>query len=263
MRSSRFFQNAADAIFLFLAKVLWLATASLAAVIALVFAFPGINPIESLRPAQIAYTPLPTPAVPVAAAAESTSVVPTLPPVWTATALPSFTPTHTATPTATATHTPSPTASATATPTATASATVTPGPSPTGPTPTTPPTRSPYPYVAQEGAPLYRKNFANTNGCAWFGISGQVFDAQGRGINGVYVLVEGNGVSYPAPTGNALKYGNGGYEITLGDKPVASDDVYTVTLLDGARQPISELYSFPTYDDCNRAHIVINFVRQP
>jgi hypothetical protein len=60
-------------------------------------------------------------------------------------------------------------------------------------------------------------------------------------------------------TGLAPQYGPGGYEITLGDRPLDSDDALTVQLFDQAMLPLSDKVTFDTFEDCDRNLILVNF----
>ena len=89
---------------------------------------------------------------------------------------------------------------------------------------------------------------------------GRVLDKDGRGINGLFVLVEGNGIDLPVPTGPS-PLGAGGYEITLSSAPSETIEHYVLTLLDGSNQALSASYFVPTFDDCQRNQLRIDFVQ--
>ncbi len=127
--------------------------------------------------------------------------LPTLTPThtWTATFPPTFTPSPTNTPTLTPTLTPSSTATVTPSITPSPTVTNTPGPtdtpsntppptltpSPTGPTPIPSATEIPFAFNLREDV-RYAANFANTLGCAWQGIGGQVFRLDGTELSGPF-----------------------------------------------------------------------------
>ena len=128
---------------------------------------------------------------------------------------------------------------------------------PRTPTPTR--TLSLFPYTKTNDSPAYLPNFANSNGCAWFGIAGQVFDLERKGVLGLIVRVTGpNSFQANAITGSVPRYGASGWEITLGTTPVDSND-YRIQLRNGAGQPLSDLIVVPTFAECNRNHIIFNF----
>ncbi len=100
--------------------------------------------------------------------------------------------------------------------------------------------------------------------CNWMGVGGQVLDLQGSGITGITVQVGGRldnktVTLYPSLTGTALKYGPAGYEVTLAEKPLASDRTVWIQLLDQQKMPLSERVYFSTSADCDKNLIIINF----
>ena len=133
---------------------------------------------------------------------------------------------------------------------------VTPGLSPT---PTR--TRSPFQFTLQDGNPVYLKNFANTAGCNWLGIAGQVFDLNGNVMLNLIVHLEGGGLNVDTITGTRIEYGPGGYELYLGNTPINTADVYRIQLRTSVGQPLSDVYVVPTFADCNRNLILANFVQ--
>lgn len=120
---------------------------------------------------------------------------------------------------------------------------------------------TPFPFVLSAGSPAYISNIANSNGCAWFGMAGQVINLQQQGIVGFFVHVEGGGINVDAPTGSVPKYGSSGWEVTLGSAPIDSTNTYKVQLRNGAGVPQSDTIHIPTYNDCTRNHILISFVQ--
>jgi hypothetical protein len=132
-----------------------------------------------------------------------------------------------------------------------------PTPDPRTPAPTR--TLSLFQFNITPDTPAYLPNFANSHGCAWFGVSGQVFDLNYTGILGLIVRVTGPG-NFQADTitGSAPKYGASGFEVTLGATPIDSND-YRIQLRNGAGQALSENYVLVTSSQCNRNHIIVNF----
>jgi hypothetical protein len=186
-----------------------------------------------------------------------TVLVPTFPPEWT----PQPTPTASNTPLPnTATPIPSETSTVvvrtkTPTPTPTRS------PTPRGPTATPSATRSAYNYTLQAGSPSYMANFTNQSGCAWFGIGGQVFGADGRPQIGLTVHVEINGSPLEALTGSNLAVGPGGYLIPLGTQPAATTDTYQIELRNNTGTALSAKYAVKTFAECPKNMVVVNFVQ--
>jgi hypothetical protein len=250
--------NLLAALFLVMSCLSCLVTAAL-------FFDPNLNPIASLRPGA-EEEPIPTLAVVIGPGTNlppgPTSALPTLPPEWTPTNTPTITNTPLAsnTPTETPTNTPiPPTRTLTFTPTRT------PSPTSTGPTPTPTRTRSAFQFTLQPGSPAYLANFANNQGCNWFGVSGQAFDLKNKDISGLIVHIDGpSGLSIDALTGSAQKYGTSGYEITLGATPTDTTNAYKIQLRNGSGQPLSDSITFQTFGNCStnpRNHTVINFVQ--
>lgn len=130
-------------------------------------------------------------------------------------------------------------------------------PDPRTPTPTR--TLSPFNFTKTSDSPAYLPNFANSNGCAWLGISGQVFDLERKGALGLIVRVTGsNGFDASTITGSFQKYGPSGYEVTLGIAPVDGTDWY-IQLQNGSGQALSETINLQTFNDCQRNHMIFNF----
>jgi hypothetical protein len=99
--------------------------------------------------------------------------------------------------------------------------------------------------------------------CKWLGVAGQVNDLEGSPVTGILVLLGGN-LEYKIQnqttiTGTARNYGPAGYEFTLADHLVKSNDVLWVQLVDQSYIPLSTKVYFDTYDDCNKSLVIINF----
>ena len=119
----------------------------------------------------------------------------------------------------------------------------------------------PFFFVFQPGSPAYLANTVNTAGCNWMGITGQAFDLLGKPVLGYYVHLEGGGLTVDAPTGGKPSVGPGGYEIVLSDHPIETTDTYRVQLRNASGQPLSDTYVIPTFGDCRRNWILVNFVQ--
>jgi len=115
------------------------------------------------------------------------------------------------------------------------------------------------PYRLQQGTPILISHA--TQGCNWMGIAGQVFDADGVAEIGVFLQIEGPGISTSAFTGSAPQYGEGGYEVQLADAPAATSGEFSITVLDDAFNPASDTVSFDTSASCDSNLILINFER--
>ena len=121
----------------------------------------------------------------------------------------------------------------------------------------------PYSFAIQSGTPIQTQNFANSSGCAWQGIAGQVFDTNGNPLKNIVVKAGGtwNGatVNILGMTGIATGYGEGGYELVLGSKVVASTNTVWVQILDLSGNPISQKVNISTSTDCTKNLVLLNF----
>jgi hypothetical protein len=122
------------------------------------------------------------------------------------------------------------------------------------------------PLILQKGSPAYILNFVHINeGCAWFGIAGQIFNNNNQTVNNLIVNLKGKlgsaTIDKVAVTGipEANFYGPGGYEIKIGDKPIASEDTLSIQVFDLKGNNLSKTVSFKTFSDCNKNLIIINF----
>lgn len=171
---------------------------------------------------------------------------------------PTSTPIKTNTPTSAST---SP--AATNTPTTAATATTAKTNTPTT-APTAVSTTTAYLYTVQSGSPVQIQNFVNsTAGCAWQGIAGQVFDNDSTPVKNIVVKAGGtwNGatVNLLGMTGAASNYGEGGYELVLGTKVVATNNTVWVQLYDLAGKALTEKVYVSTSTDCTKNLVLLNF----
>ena len=138
-------------------------------------------------------------------------------------------------------------------------------------TPTTTPTPAPspteyYDYGIQIGSPAAVANFLHPDaGCNYTGIGGQVFGKDGKPISDQIVVkvtgtLEEKNVESLAITGGFPALGPGGYEITLADHLVGTNNSLFLQLLDLNGLPVSPLISFNTYSDCTKNLVILNFV---
>lgn len=144
----------------------------------------------------------------------------------------------------------------TKTPTPTPTDTPTPGPSPTATS-----TLSPFPFTKDTVSPQYLQNFANTAGCNWMGIAGEVFDLQGNPVpNGEYrVHVWESGVDQRVAVGDAPRYGPSGYEQFLFDAPRVQDQNIQLETTNGTA--VSQVYRVQTRASCNQNLLYFVFVQ--
>jgi hypothetical protein len=244
-----------------------------ALVFVVLFQAPGL--LLNYIPTGSTYLPLPVPAtavvlilpspLPISTDESGQPVYPTFPPTWT----PEDTPTVTQTPgPATASAIPSGTAAVvtdTPVPSQTLPPTATEPPptaTSTGPTPTATATQSAFRFTLQPGNPTYLSNFLNNQGCNWFGIVGRAFGSDGEPIINLTVHLEGGGLNVEALTGSgSAALGPGGYQIPIADHPIATTDTYRIDLRNNTGQPWSDVYVVPTFGECTKNMVMVNFVQ--
>jgi hypothetical protein len=141
------------------------------------------------------------------------------------------------------------------------------GPGPTTPQGEPPPAvylpllhRGAFAFQLQNGTPVYLSNILNGFGCNYMGIAGRVFDSNQMPVIGLVVRLESDVLTFDAFTGNQPAIGPGGYEIWLGDAPVATTDVYSIHVRDTAGGALSATAVIPTFADCAKNLILVNWV---
>lgn len=156
---------------------------------------------------------------------------------------PSVTPTF---PPATPTRTPSPTPTDTPTP---------------GPSATATATFSPFPFTKDQTSPQYLQNFANSAGCNWMGVAGEVLDLEGSPVGqGQFVVhVWDSGIDERVNVGGAPAYGPSGYEQFIFDAPRVQEHSIQLETTNGTA--VSQVYRFQTRASCNQNLIWFIFVQ--
>lgn len=118
-------------------------------------------------------------------------------------------------------------------------------------------------FAIQSGTPVQIQNFANSSGCSWQGIAGQVFDIDGAPLKNVLVKAGGtwNGaaVNLMGMTGLATSYGEGGYELVLGSKVASTTNTVWVQLYDLSGNSLSQKVTISTSTDCAKNLVLLNF----
>lgn len=205
---------------------------------------PALLVLPSVTPS---FTPTNTP-IPTWTFTPTETETPTLTPTETFTLAPTVTITDTAGPTDTPSITPTPSVSPTFTPTVT----------PTGPTATFTATVSPFPFVLRDNQVIFTSNFANTAGCAWQGMGGQVFDLNDQPLVGVRVHVfDGFSVDLYATSGTNTLYGTSGWEIPV--ETTISTKTYLIELQSPQGTVISPTVQVTFPQDCARNLAIVNF----
>jgi hypothetical protein len=118
-------------------------------------------------------------------------------------------------------------------------------------------------YSVQRGSPVAIPNFVDVEaGCNWSGIGGQVFDQNGSPMMGLIVKVsgifDGHQVLEYIYTGSSQRFGPGGYDLKLADRPVSSQSL-SIQLLDTVGTPLSMPFGLYTFDTCQQNLLIINF----
>ncbi len=104
------------------------------------------------------------------------------------------------------------------------------------------------------GGPSFTLNFANSAGCSFQGIGGQVFDVNGEPLNGIRVQVLGQNFENFTVSGSNTFYGAGGWEIAL-------DTSVIVSLQTPAGTTISPQVTVAFPGDCARNLALVNFIQ--
>ncbi len=162
-----------------------------------------------------------------------------------------------------ATITPSLTITFTLTPSAIPSATQPLPPSSTPnnftPQPTEPPP-SPFPFALRDNQPpTYTLNFANSAGCSWQGIGGQVSDMSAQAIGGIRVHVYGSGIDTYTSSGSNSLYGASGWEVPLSN--TVNTNIYFVELQSQGGTIISETVQVRFSGVCQQNLALVNFAQ--
>jgi hypothetical protein len=171
-------------------------------------------------------------------------------PTWTWTPTTTLTPTETPPPSATITETQGPTETPSLTFTPSISPTFTPSITPTGPPETFTPTLSPFLYALR------------SQGCAWQGIGGQVYDENGTELNstsGLQVHIFGSGVDARTQVGTNSFYGVSGWEQAVDTKINAN--TYFVELLSGGGTAISDRIQVTFPSNCEQNAALVRFYK--
>ena len=235
---------------------------------AVIFLVPGAvdNPFAAIFEADRAAAEIVPPTLAVAAALPTVTPTPTeepLQPTWTPLAVPPTTtslPGNTRLPTSTPSLVPT-LPSRTPTPTHTPTPSNTPTPTPTGPTPTPSATRSAFPFTKTDNSPFYLQNYANTAGCNWLGVAGEVLDLNRNPVSpGSYVVhVWGSDIDERLLVGSAPAYSPSGWEQFLFDSPVIRD--YNVQLETPNGTAVSQIYRVQTRSSCNENLLRLDFTQ--
>ena len=117
-----------------------------------------------------------------------------------------------------------------------------------------------YTHVFAKHSPQYITNFANSAGCNWLGVAGQVFNSVGDPApSGSHMIhVTGSGIDQQAYTGSAQAYGPAGWEIYLGSYP--RESFHRIQSFTATGIAVSPLYEFNTWAECEMNLVIVSFV---
>lgn len=116
---------------------------------------------------------------------------------------------------------------------------------------------SEFAFRLAEDEVIYTAN-ANDRGCDWASIGGLVTATDGTAMNGYRVQITGDELDETIFTGTAPAFGDGGYEVTLGDTPIA--ERYIVQLLDRQGDAVAPPVEVFTRETCDANVAIVNFV---
>lgn len=126
------------------------------------------------------------------------------------------------------------------------------------------PEPTPLPYTIQDGTPTYIENFLNDLECDWLGVAGQVLGWEQNGTPDLWVHLggelEGASIDLLSLPGSAPGYGGGGYEFSLGDRPMVSENLVWIELQDPSGNPMTERVYLSTSENCEENLILVNWV---
>jgi len=144
----------------------------------------------------------------------------------------------------------------------TPSITDTPTLAPTEPTQTI--TSTPMP-VSAKITYLASTDFHPEKNCNWSGVAGKVLGTDGKPIQFLEILLggiyDGKPISSLTLSGNATAYGQSGFELVLGDHPVASTQTLWIQLLDNTAKPLTNRIYFDTYEGCTQNLVLVVFTK--
>lgn len=121
---------------------------------------------------------------------------------------------------------------------------------------TTPTEVFPFRFNIQAGYPVYSRY---PGGCNWLGFTGQVFDLNGQPLYGLVVRI--GGPEYLLLSGNARSFGFNGWLEQVANQPTTTTGFYSLQLQDPLGNALSPTVPMPTFADCARNLITVNFVQ--
>jgi hypothetical protein len=113
--------------------------------------------------------------------------------------------------------------------------------------------------VLQNNKVRYQANFANSAGCSWAGLAGQVFDINGNHQTGLRIHITGGGIDDYVTTGSNTNYGASGWERSVNNAPTSG--IFYVQLESSSGTLLSAVVTVQMYDDCEMNLALVNFVQ--
>lgn len=113
-------------------------------------------------------------------------------------------------------------------------------------------------FVLEDGVPTFTVN-TNDRGCNWLSIAGSVTDSSGAGLSGYRVKIVGTERDETVFSGSATGYGDGGFELVLGNVP--AEQSYIVQLQTPRSEAVSPEYAVLTRADCAANVMILRFVQ--
>ena len=120
-------------------------------------------------------------------------------------------------------------------------------------------------YKLLPGSPAAMENIFHPElGCNWMGVGGQVLGESGQPVGMLVAevggILQGDEIEALTLTGSASHWGPGGFEFNLAEKPTLSTGSLWVQIKDLEGFPLSRKVYFDTFDNCEKAAILVNFV---
>ena len=113
-------------------------------------------------------------------------------------------------------------------------------------------------YSIQRGTPAAIPNFIDlAAGCNWSGIGGQVFDQAGAPMIKISGMLDGHQVLEYVNTGSSQRFGSGGFDLKLADRPITSQTL-KLQLLNPGGARLSAPFVLRTFGDCQENLLVVN-----
>lgn len=137
---------------------------------------------------------------------------------------------------------------------------------PSGTSPETTQTISPTPMPATAEITYQAStDFHPAENCNWLGVGGKVLNADGTTLQFQEILMggtlDGKTISYFTLSGTASQYGKSGFELVLGDHPIASTQTLWIQLLDNTAKPLTGRIYVDTYDTCTQNLVMVVFTK--